>query len=124
METSDFYVLVEGPAWGDAQFYGEWLLAAAQAQAFWKQAIQDQQFAREFASHCERTRLFYKPDFDLAASLMLMELSGRCSSFLFDLEGELGEEFGIMVSMGFLRPGSVMATATYRVATAGRLARR
>lgn len=77
------------------------LLAAAQAQAFWKQAIQDQQFAREFASHCERTRLFYKPDFDLAASLMLMELSGRCSSFLFDLEGELGEEFGIMVSMGF-----------------------
>ena len=25
METGDFYVLVEGPAWGDAQFYGEWL---------------------------------------------------------------------------------------------------
>jgi hypothetical protein len=29
METGDFYVLVEGPAWGGAQFYSEWLRAAA-----------------------------------------------------------------------------------------------
>ena len=36
MEGSDPYVLVQGPAWGDAQFYGEWLLAAAKAEAYWK----------------------------------------------------------------------------------------
>ena len=29
-------VLVEGPRWGDAEFYGNWLLAAAKAEAFGK----------------------------------------------------------------------------------------
>jgi hypothetical protein len=33
MERTDPYILVQGPAWGDAQFYGEWLLAAAKAEA-------------------------------------------------------------------------------------------
>jgi hypothetical protein len=55
METSDFYVLVEGPTWGDAQFYGEWLLAAAKAQLFWTDAVKDQQFAKELNVCASRT---------------------------------------------------------------------
>jgi hypothetical protein len=53
METDGTWVLVEGPAWGDAQFYGEWLLAAAQAQVLWRTALEDQ----EFATQVERLRV-------------------------------------------------------------------
>ena len=47
MESGAFWVLVEGPEWGDAQFYGEWLLAAAKAQLIWRDALQDQKFAKQ-----------------------------------------------------------------------------
>ncbi len=52
METDGSWVLVEGPAWGDAQFYGEWPLAAAKAQVLWRTALEDQ----EFATQVERVR--------------------------------------------------------------------
>lgn len=41
MKTSDQCILVRGPSWGDALFYGEWLLAAAKAETFWKDALKD-----------------------------------------------------------------------------------
>src|SRR5262249_47467831 len=31
-------ILIEGPRWGDAAFYGKWLLAAAEADAIWEKA--------------------------------------------------------------------------------------
>jgi hypothetical protein len=31
-------IVVKGANWGDAEFYGKWLLAAAQAETFWKEA--------------------------------------------------------------------------------------
>jgi hypothetical protein len=34
-------VLVEGPAWGDAEFYGKWLLSAAKANELLQQAKRD-----------------------------------------------------------------------------------
>jgi hypothetical protein len=37
MERTEPCIPVQGPAWGDAQFYGEWLLAAAKAETFWKE---------------------------------------------------------------------------------------
>ena len=97
METGDFYVLVEWPAWGDAQFYGEWLLAAAKAQVFWRNALEDQQFARQI----EHLRVVYEPDFGIAATVMLMNLRGHWTTFLLDLEDEQGEEFAMMAGMGF-----------------------
>ena len=36
---NDPYVLIEGPKWADAKVYGNWLLAAAKAEALWKQAL-------------------------------------------------------------------------------------
>jgi hypothetical protein len=59
METDGSWVLVEGPAWGDAQFYGEWLLSAAKAQVLLRTALKDQQFATQV----ERVRIVYEPDF-------------------------------------------------------------
>ena len=35
------YILVEGPRWADAEFYGKWLLMATKAQALWEKAIKD-----------------------------------------------------------------------------------
>ena len=40
-EKNDTRVLVEGPTWGDAKFYGHWLLNAAKAQALLEQAKTD-----------------------------------------------------------------------------------
>ena len=39
MKRTDPYILVQGPAWGDAQFYGQWLQAAANAEAFWNKSV-------------------------------------------------------------------------------------
>ena len=97
METSDFNVLVEGPSWGDAQFYGEWLLAAAKAQLFWTDAVRDEQFAKAI----ERLRVVYEPHFGIAATVMLMNLRGHWTTFVLDLDSEEGEQFVMMAGIGF-----------------------
>ncbi len=51
-------ILVEGPNWGDAEFYGKWLLAAAQAETFWKEAREDSDFYKQVQSVC----MGYIPD--------------------------------------------------------------
>jgi hypothetical protein len=40
-----YCILVEGPRSGIAEFYGNWLLAASKAEAFWKQAYSEPDFA-------------------------------------------------------------------------------
>ena len=35
------YILVEGPSWGDAEFYGRWLLDAAKVNQLLQQAKRD-----------------------------------------------------------------------------------
>jgi hypothetical protein len=59
MERSEPYVLVQGPAWGDARFYGQWLQAAANAEAFWKEAYADRDFKLQVNYVCDA----YIPDF-------------------------------------------------------------
>jgi hypothetical protein len=97
METDGSWVLVEGPAWGDAQFYGEWLRAAAKAQVLWRTALEDQ----EFETQVERIRIVYEPDFGITATIMLMNLRAHWTSFVLDLQSEDGEDFAMMFSMGF-----------------------
>ena len=89
--------LSKGPAWGDAQFYGEWLLAAAKAQVLWRTALEDQ----EFATQVERVRIVYEPDFGITATIMLMIPRAHWTSFVLDLQSEDGEDFAMMFSMGF-----------------------
>ena len=48
--------LVQGPPRGDAQFYGEWPLAAAKAEGFWKEAYADEDFRRQVKHVCELLR--------------------------------------------------------------------
>jgi hypothetical protein len=70
MSGTDPYVLIQGPAWGDARFYGEWLLGAGKAQAYWREAYTDLDFKKKIDRIC----LIYIPDFGIAASIMVMKL--------------------------------------------------
>jgi hypothetical protein len=91
-------VLVEGPSWGDAEFYGRWLLAAAEAEAFWKNAYKDSEFQKQV----DRVCVAYIPDFGISATLIITELRQYKTSLTIDLNTEEGESFAMMVAMGFL----------------------
>jgi hypothetical protein len=97
MGNTDLCVLVEGPAWGDAKFYGEWLLAAARAESFWKEACDDQDFKKQV----ERVCILYIPDFGIAGTMMLMRLKEDMTQFVLHLDSEEGEDFTMLVGMGF-----------------------
>jgi hypothetical protein len=90
-------VLVEGPSWGDAEFYGRWLLAAAEAEAFWKNAYKDSEFQKQV----DRVCLAYIPGFGISATLIITELREHKTSLIIDLSTEEGEHFAMMVAMGF-----------------------
>ena len=64
----EFVFLVEGPKWGDAEFLGQWLLAAAKANALWKEIFKDP----SFKTYVQRQTVCYEPDFgDAAAAFVL-----------------------------------------------------
>jgi hypothetical protein len=97
---SEPYFLIEGPRWGDTEFYGMWLLAAARADALWKEAIKNPIFAQQV----DRLLLAYIPDFGIGATVLLSKLETNLVSLAVCLNGEeveLVEEFAMMVEMGF-----------------------
>jgi hypothetical protein len=94
------YVLVKSAAWGDAEFYGRWLLAAAQAEAIWKEALKEPEFEKQTENVC----IFYIPDFGIAASMMLTQLGEYRTSYLISLDSEEVEHFAMMALMGFFIP--------------------
>jgi hypothetical protein len=97
------YILVEGPGSGNAEFYGNWLLAAAKAEALWNKAIKD----RIFKKKVELLTVLYIPDFGEAAIFFLSKLQKSHISFMVPLNGELFEELheveelAVMIEMGF-----------------------
>ena len=73
-------ILVEVPRSGIAEFYGNWLLAASKAEAFWKHAYGEPEFARKV----DRLTVVHFPDFGLAGCGLLMRLNHRFASFIFN----------------------------------------
>jgi hypothetical protein len=102
------YVLVQGPAWGDAQFYGQWLLAAGKAEAFWKEAYADQDFKQQIDRVCDA----YNPDFGIAATVMIMQLREYRTTLLLELNSEDGDDFAMMAEMGFFAHGNALYQMT------------
>jgi len=100
IQSSNPCILIEGPSWGNAEFYGKWLLAAAQAETFWKEALKDPVFEKQV----ERVSVVYMPDFGIAASMMLMQLEEHRTTFVLDLHSEDGDDFAMMITMGFFAP--------------------
>jgi hypothetical protein len=90
-------ILVEGPPWGDAEFYGKWLLAAAKAESFWKEAYAD----RDFQKLIDRVCVCRIPDLGIAAAAMIMRLWENLTTFVLDADSEDGEDFTMMTEIGF-----------------------
>ena len=96
IDESEPRILVEGPMFGDAEFFGRWLLAAAEANAFWLNALEDHTFQSRVNRLCDEL-----PDFGIAATIMLSRLEKKVASFVVDPNDTLGTEFVMMVEMGF-----------------------
>jgi hypothetical protein len=96
LERTDPCVLVQGPGCGDAQFYGEWLLAASKIEAFWKEAYADQDFQRQIGRVC----VCQIPDFGIFATALTVRLM-KDRTIVLQVDGEAGVDFAIMATMGF-----------------------
>jgi hypothetical protein len=97
------YILVEGPKWADAKFYGKWLLMASKAQALWENALKCPSFKKQM----DLMTVLYIPDFELSASLFLFRLEKNLVSFTIRLFGDDYDgaaevnQFAFMTQMGF-----------------------
>jgi hypothetical protein len=91
------HILVEGPQWADTEFYGNWLLAAAKADALWKKAISDPVFKEQV----EQLTIVRNPDFNISACVLLSRLEKKLASFTIGLDSWEAEEFVVMAGMGF-----------------------
>jgi hypothetical protein len=95
-----FGFLVTGPSWGDAEFYGKWLLAASRAQKFSKEAQQDPAFLKKIDS----LTVVYDLDFSMAASLIIMQPVEFRNSLIVRVDDVFRiDHFAMMAGMGFFR---------------------
>lgn len=97
IQESEPCVLVEGPPWADADFYGKWLRSAAKAERLWKKATKDPGFKNQI----ERLLVAQIPDFSIGATVLLSQLERNLVSLIVRLAGEEAEEFVMLAEMGF-----------------------
>lgn len=103
IQDTEPFILVEGPKWADAEFYGKWLLMATKAQALWERALKCPSFKKQ----TELLTVLYTPTFDYSASLFLFQLQKNLVSFAIRLingdDWECAEvnQFTLMAQMGF-----------------------
>ena len=92
--------LVEGPKWNDAEFFGQWMLAAAKANELWKEIYKDP----SFKTYVDRQTVCYAPDFGCAAAIfLLLRLEQRSGYFVVGLYSEEAELFAVMAVLGFFK---------------------
>jgi|SRR5215471_17830625 len=70
LEKHDTRILVEGPAWGDAEFYGNWLLMAAKANELLQEARNGDS---EFRKSIETLEMLQCLDFGIMATVFLSQ---------------------------------------------------
>jgi hypothetical protein len=97
VDEAQAYVLVEGPRWADAEFYGKWLLAAAKANALFQEAMKDPCFMKQI----DRLMVASVPDFSITATVLLSQLEKNLASLVVDLYEEEGDDFVMMFEMRF-----------------------
>jgi hypothetical protein len=97
------FILVEGPGWGNVEFFGKWLSAAAKADALWNEAVKDRIFEQQVALLTG----IHTPNFGMAAMSFVSELQKDHISFMVSLNFELMEDLHeveqlvMMIEMGF-----------------------
>ena len=92
------WVLVEGPAPGDAHFLGRWLLAAAEADK-----LLQEQFEQDpsFKLTISRIELLYAFAFSPTATKCIELLMKDLTSFSLSVFDFWGEKFAVMADIGF-----------------------
>jgi hypothetical protein len=92
-------ILVEGPAWGDARFYGNWLLSAATANEL---MVSLKKNDPEFRRAAEAIETIFCLDFGIAATVFLKRLADTAyETFILDPASEDLIDFVLMSEMGF-----------------------
>jgi hypothetical protein len=92
-------ILVEGPAWGDADFYGRWLQLAAIVNDLLQKAKQDD---AEFREAIDTLELLQCLDYGIMATVFLSLFDKRFHTFVIDIERSTDfSDFALMAEMGF-----------------------
>jgi hypothetical protein len=71
-DQSEPCILIEGPRWADAEFYGRWLMAAGRANRFWLKALKNAIFEKQV----NRLTIAFIPDFGIGATARTLPLNG------------------------------------------------
>jgi hypothetical protein len=92
-------ILVEGPSWGDAEFYGNWLLLAAKASELLQQATMNDLEFREAIDALEMVRCL---DFGIMATVFVSQFTDKkFHTFVVNADSVDLIEFVLMAEMGF-----------------------
>jgi hypothetical protein len=99
IDKSGTHILVEGPAWGDADFYGHWLLEAAKAQKLLEQAKRGDPIFRQAIDTLELLRLL---DYGIMATVLVSQFVDKeFQTFIIEFASEDVNQLCLMVEMGF-----------------------
>ncbi len=98
-EKDNCQILIEGPAWGDAEFYGTWLINAAKANKLLHQARRDDP---DFNSSLDVLEVSQCLDFGIMATVFASQFTDKkFHTFIFDSDSADLLDFVLMVEMGF-----------------------
>ncbi len=97
---SESHVLVEGPSWGDAGFFGRWLLTAAKVNELLQQAKRDDP---DFHRSVDNLEILRTLDFGIMAIVFVSQFADKeFYTFVIDIvSSEDLIDFALMVEMGF-----------------------
>jgi hypothetical protein len=93
-------ILVEGPAWGDAKYYGRWLIAAAKANELLQIA---KKHDAEFLRAIDTLETLQVLDFGIMATVFLSHFADQeFQTFVIDVDSSHDLiDFVLMIEMGF-----------------------
>jgi hypothetical protein len=117
IQDTEPFILVEGPKWTDAEFYGNWLLMASRSRTLWEKALECPSFEKQM----ELMTAVYIPNFEKSAFLFLFKLKQNLVSFTIPLHNsedwaEL-DQFTLMAELGFF----VLTNGRYQMVTPAKL---
>jgi hypothetical protein len=92
------YLLIEGPSWYDAEFFGKWLLAATEAQRLSEEAVNTDS---EFSAKTERLEFGRREPFGGYATTLIRCLTMTGCTAVIDTDTDLAQGVAMMAHMGF-----------------------
>jgi hypothetical protein len=100
MPAERLWVLIEGPAPGDAEFLGRWLLAAANADGMLQERFKHNPGLKDEIDSLEAVSDI---SFSLTAAKFVELLMKNLACFTLALWDEWGQDFPVMAELGFFR---------------------